>query len=118
MRDARPKNQQSGYFMDLSAHMRIDIRASNHIIASVLHQPTIEAPKEQSVPVSGFKRVLSLRDLVLFGLAFVGPTAPYSMFRLRAWPDDQGPINQRRLSCAHFCRVQFSLATYGFQFSC
>lgn len=28
----------------------------------------------------GFRRVLSLRDLVLFGLAFVGPTAPYSMF--------------------------------------
>ncbi len=28
----------------------------------------------------GFKRVLSLWDLVLFGLAFVGPTAPYSMF--------------------------------------
>ncbi len=28
----------------------------------------------------GFKRVLSLRDLVLFGIAFVGPTAPYSMF--------------------------------------
>jgi amino acid transporter len=26
------------------------------------------------------KRVLSLRDLVLFGLAFVGPTAPYSMY--------------------------------------
>ncbi len=29
---------------------------------------------------AGFKRVLSLWDLVLFGLAFVGPTAPYSMF--------------------------------------
>jgi putrescine importer len=27
-----------------------------------------------------FKRVLTLSDLVLFGLAFVGPTAPYSMF--------------------------------------
>ncbi len=27
-----------------------------------------------------FKRVLSLRDLVLFGIAFVGPTAPYSMY--------------------------------------
>jgi putrescine importer len=27
-----------------------------------------------------FRRVLSLWDLVLFGLAFVGPTAPYSMF--------------------------------------
>jgi amino acid transporter len=27
-----------------------------------------------------FKRVLTLWDLVLFGLAFVGPTAPYSMF--------------------------------------
>lgn len=36
------------------------------------------------VPFQGtahsFKRVLSLRDLILFGLAFVGPTAPYSMF--------------------------------------
>src|ERR1019366_1308757 len=31
-------------------------------------------------PNGGFKRVLSLWDLVLFGLAFVGPTAPYSMF--------------------------------------
>jgi amino acid transporter len=29
---------------------------------------------------AGFKRVLTLWDLVLFGLAFVGPTAPYSMF--------------------------------------
>jgi amino acid transporter len=28
----------------------------------------------------GFKRVLSLRDLILFGLAFIGPTAPYSMY--------------------------------------
>lgn len=28
----------------------------------------------------GFKRVLTLWDLILFGLAFVGPTAPYSMF--------------------------------------
>jgi amino acid transporter len=27
-----------------------------------------------------FKRVLTLSDLVLFGLAFIGPTAPYSMF--------------------------------------
>lgn len=29
---------------------------------------------------SGFKRVLSLWDLVLFGIAFVGPTAPYALF--------------------------------------
>jgi len=36
---------------------------------------------EQGIPSNGgFKRVLSLRDLVLFGIAFVGPTAPYSMF--------------------------------------
>lgn len=35
----------------------------------------------ESAATSGeFKRVLSLRDLVIFGLAFVGPTAPYSMF--------------------------------------
>ncbi len=27
-----------------------------------------------------FKRVLSLWDLILFGLAFIGPTAPYSMY--------------------------------------
>ncbi len=31
-------------------------------------------------PTSGLRRVLTLWDLVLFGLAFVGPTAPYSMF--------------------------------------
>jgi amino acid transporter len=31
---------------------------------------------------SEFKRVLTLSDLVLFGLAFIGPTAPYSMFGL------------------------------------
>lgn len=28
----------------------------------------------------GFKRVLSLWDLIIFGLAFIGPTAPYSMY--------------------------------------
>ncbi len=28
----------------------------------------------------GFRRVLSLWDLVIFGLAFIGPTAPYSMY--------------------------------------
>ena len=34
----------------------------------------------EATSTGGFKRVLSLWDLVLFGLAFVGPTAPYSMF--------------------------------------
>jgi len=34
----------------------------------------------KKTPAAGLKRVLSLWDLVLFGLAFVGPTAPYSMF--------------------------------------
>src|SRR5215510_11233180 len=34
-----------------------------------------DSPKE-----GGFRRVLSLRDLILFGLAFIGPTAPYSMY--------------------------------------
>lgn len=28
----------------------------------------------------GFRRVLSFRDLLIFGIAFLGPTAPYSMF--------------------------------------
>ena len=31
-------------------------------------------------PIGGFKRVLSLWDLTLFGIAFVTPTAPYAMF--------------------------------------
>ncbi|MGH9850526.1 MAG: APC family permease [Blastocatellia bacterium] len=36
---------------------------------------------EQAVTTTGeFKRVLSFRDLVIFGIAFLGPTAPYSMF--------------------------------------
>ncbi len=38
-------------------------------------QSTIEPAAE-----GGFKRVLSLWDLVIFGLAFIGPTAPYSMY--------------------------------------
>ncbi len=43
---------------------------------SLLHQR--ETPQSEQQP--GLRRVLSLWDLVLFGLAFVGPTAPYSMF--------------------------------------
>jgi amino acid transporter len=36
---------------------------------------------EQAAKTSGeFKRVLSFRDLLIFGIAFLGPTAPYSMF--------------------------------------
>jgi amino acid transporter len=42
----------------------------------------VSADSAPSAPSGGFKRVLSLWDLVLFGLAFVGPTAPYSMFGL------------------------------------
>ncbi|MEP7270365.1 MAG: APC family permease [Acidobacteriota bacterium] len=40
------------------------------------------SPAAISAPVAegGFRRVLSLRDLVIFGIAFIGPTAPYSMF--------------------------------------
>ena len=33
---------------------------------------------------SSFRPVLSLRALVLFGLAFVGPTAPYTFFGVGA----------------------------------
>ncbi len=46
---------------------------------SIEPQQVAAAPAQSQVG-SGFKRVLSLWDLVLFGLAFVGPTAPYSMF--------------------------------------
>jgi putrescine importer len=45
---------------------------------SVDNLDTVAAPQSGG----GFKRVLSLRDLVVFGIAFVGPTAPYSMFGL------------------------------------
>jgi putrescine importer len=40
----------------------------------------IQDPSPSQSPLGKLKRVLSLWDLVLFGLAFVGPTAPYSMF--------------------------------------
>ncbi len=40
-----------------------------------------DAPKEtEGCVVKGFKPVLSLWALVFFGLAFVGPTAPYTFF--------------------------------------
>jgi putrescine importer len=35
---------------------------------------------EAAAPATGFRPVLSLWALVLFGLAFVGPTAPYTFF--------------------------------------
>ncbi|MEW5977086.1 MAG: APC family permease [Acidobacteriota bacterium] len=41
----------------------------------------LPAVSESSQPTEGkFKRVLSLWDLVIFGVAFVTPTAPYAMF--------------------------------------
>ncbi len=43
-------------------------------------QPQAEAPARDG----SFKRVLSLRDLVLFGIAFVSPTAPYALFGIVA----------------------------------
>ena len=42
--------------------------------------PTISQTAINDSAAGGFRRVLSLRDLVLFGIAFIGPTAPYSMF--------------------------------------
>ena len=41
---------------------------------------------EAQVPVTAgsFKRILSLWDLVLFGIAFVSPTAPYALFGIVA----------------------------------
>ena len=46
--------------------------STQHIIDS--------ATSDGSATEGGFKRVLSLWDLILFGLAFIGPTAPYSMY--------------------------------------
>ncbi len=45
-----------------------------------MRHPGTDEKEATSTDRPGFKRVLSLWDLVLFGLAFVGPTAPYSMF--------------------------------------
>jgi amino acid transporter len=42
------------------------------------------AMRDNEIGKGDFKRVLSLRDLVIFGIAFVGPTAPYSMFGIGA----------------------------------
>ena len=41
-----------------------------------INSATLSAPQAEG----SFRRVLSLRDLVIFGIAFIGPTAPYSMF--------------------------------------
>src|SRR6202047_894517 len=59
---------------------------------------------------SGLRPVLSLRALVLFGLAFVGPTAPYTFFGV-------GAVQSR----GHFAlvylialiAVSFTAASYG-----
>lgn len=41
---------------------------------------TTSSTVSDPVAEGGFRRVLSFRDLVIFGIAFLGPTAPYSMF--------------------------------------
>ena len=44
-------------------------------------QPAIgSTASDVSTSEGSFKRVLSLWDLIIFGLAFIGPTAPYSMY--------------------------------------
>ncbi|MCI0422865.1 MAG: APC family permease [Acidobacteria bacterium] len=42
--------------------------------------PSANSTLAPSTTSGSFKRVLSLRDLVLFGIAFVSPTAPYALF--------------------------------------
>jgi len=45
-----------------------------------LAQPTPPEPYRAPTAETGFRPVLSMWALVLFGLAFVGPTAPYTFF--------------------------------------
>jgi hypothetical protein len=43
-----------------------------------------DSPRKVTKSTGGFRPVLSLWALVLFGLAFVGPTAPYTFFGVGA----------------------------------
>jgi putrescine importer len=59
---------------------------------------------------SGFKPVLSLSALVLFGLAFVGPTAPYTFFGVGA-AESHGHFAMVYLIA--MVAVSFTAASYG-----
>src|SRR5262249_53897170 len=50
------------------------------MIGNSTQQIISSTTSDVSAAEGGFKRVLSLWDLVIFGLAFIGPTAPYSMY--------------------------------------
>ncbi|MFN0086458.1 MAG: APC family permease [Blastocatellia bacterium] len=63
-----------------------------------------------AAPAAGFKRVLSLRDLVIFGIAFIGPTAPYSMFGI-ASVKSQGHLPLVYLIAA--VAMSFTALSYG-----
>jgi putrescine importer len=59
---------------------------------------------------SGFRPVLSLWDLVLFGLAFVGPTAPYTFFGVGA---EQSRGHFALVYLVALIAVSFTAASYG-----
>ena len=70
----------------------------------------METPASEAVAQGAFRPVLSLWALVLFGLAFVGPTAPYAFFGV-------GSVK----SHGHFalvyliamCAISFTAVSYG-----
>jgi putrescine importer len=57
---------------------------NSSIVESCMSQSSAQISITQAPTGGSFKRVLSLWDLVLFGIAFVSPTAPYALFGIVA----------------------------------
>ncbi len=68
------------------------------------------SPSSNAKPQSGLKPVLSLWALVLFGLAFVGPTAPYTFFGVGA---AQSHGHFAMVYLIAMIAVSFTAASYG-----
>ena len=54
------------------------------VIENSMSTSSVQSSGSQAPASGSFKRVLSLWDLVLFGIAFVSPTAPYALFGIVA----------------------------------
>jgi len=56
----------------------------NSVIETSMSTTSVQSSPAPTSTSGSFKRVLSLWDLVLFGIAFVSPTAPYALFGIVA----------------------------------
>src|SRR5262245_59856722 len=84
--------------------------SSTVMIGNSTQQTVISTTNDVSMAEGGFRRVLSLWDLVIFGLAFSGPTAPYWMYGIASVKSAGYPRRGSALAMVAMC---YTALSYG-----